>query len=307
MSEHRGRRRAASRRTSIPSSSNAAGGGRDVTAATWAASRRTSRRRSHVWASARRSSPGSATTATAATCGTRSRGRASTARWLAVHPDAPHGASLLRDLAARPLPDHLLPHADLPGLGDPARDGGGRRRHLDVRCSTRAAPRWRWSRAARRRWPCSRAARVAPATHDLRPRLARGAVAVAGRLRRRGRPRRRRTRRRSSEAIRSGRPPAWTRRTTGPPSASQARPGRVHRPRARRRPRVRAGLRVQVVERPRRRRRVRRGWGFGLLRGLDPAAPPRPGAIIASRHSCSGAMATLDELERFMETGAIAR
>ena len=38
-------------------------------------------------------------------------------RWLGVHPDAAHRARVLRSVAARPLPDHVLPHADVPRLG----------------------------------------------------------------------------------------------------------------------------------------------------------------------------------------------
>jgi 5-dehydro-2-deoxygluconokinase len=45
-------------------------------------------------------------------------------------------------------------------------------------------------------------------------------------------------------------------------------------------------------------------WGFALLRGGDPGSTAAAnGAITASRHSCSEAMATLDELQRFMKTG----
>jgi 5-dehydro-2-deoxygluconokinase len=49
------------------------------------------------------------------------------------------------------------------------------------------------------------------------------------------------------------------------------------------------------------------GWGYALLRGGDPGRTAAAnGAITASRHSCSAAMATLEELERFMDTGVIA-
>ncbi len=48
------------------------------------------------------------------------------------------------------------------------------------------------------------------------------------------------------------------------------------------------------------------GWGYALLRGRDPGRTAAAnGAITASRHSCSDAMATLDELERFMESGSL--
>ena len=44
------------------------------------------------------------------------------------------------------------------------------------------------------------------------------------------------------------------------------------------------------------------GWGYALLRGKDPGRTAAAnGAITASRHSCSAAMATLTELEQFME------
>jgi len=44
------------------------------------------------------------------------------------------------------------------------------------------------------------------------------------------------------------------------------------------------------------------GWGYALLRGKDPGRTAAAnGAITASRHSCSAAMATLAELEHFME------
>jgi 5-dehydro-2-deoxygluconokinase len=44
------------------------------------------------------------------------------------------------------------------------------------------------------------------------------------------------------------------------------------------------------------------GWGYALLRGKDPGRTAAAnGAITASRHSCSAAMATLAELEQFME------
>ena len=68
-------------------------------------------------------------------------------------------ADLLRGLAARPLPDHLLPQADRTDWQLAPEDfdaGGGRRAR---RSSMRRAPGWRSRRAARRRSPRLRAHR----------------------------------------------------------------------------------------------------------------------------------------------------
>lgn len=49
------------------------------------------------------------------------------------------------------------------------------------------------------------------------------------------------------------------------------------------------------------------GWGLALLRGLDDPAgvANAAGAIVASRHSCSMAMPSIDELQAFMATGEV--
>jgi 5-dehydro-2-deoxygluconokinase len=49
------------------------------------------------------------------------------------------------------------------------------------------------------------------------------------------------------------------------------------------------------------------GWGYSLLRGLErPArAANAAGAIVATRHSCSTAMPSREELEGFLTTGAV--
>ena len=62
---------------------------------------------------------------------------------------AAHRARVLRGLAARPLPDHLLPHPDVPGLGaDAGRDRPGRDRSGAARLRQRHRPRPRASRLA---------------------------------------------------------------------------------------------------------------------------------------------------------------
>ena len=48
-------------------------------------------------------------------------------------------------------------------------------------------------------------------------------------------------------------------------------------------------------------------WGYGLVRGLDPAPLANAaGAIVASRHSCSAAMPTADELDALLRDGTLA-
>jgi 5-dehydro-2-deoxygluconokinase len=49
------------------------------------------------------------------------------------------------------------------------------------------------------------------------------------------------------------------------------------------------------------------GWGYSLLRGFDqPAhAANAAGAIVATRHSCSAAMPTREELETFLRSGVL--
>ncbi|HMJ37690.1 MAG TPA: PfkB family carbohydrate kinase [Baekduia sp.] len=49
------------------------------------------------------------------------------------------------------------------------------------------------------------------------------------------------------------------------------------------------------------------GWGYSLLRGLDqPAhAANAAGAIVATRHSCSAAMPSREELESFLRSGVL--
>jgi 5-dehydro-2-deoxygluconokinase len=49
------------------------------------------------------------------------------------------------------------------------------------------------------------------------------------------------------------------------------------------------------------------GWGFSLLRGREApgVVANAAGAIVATRHSCSHAMPTLDELEGFLATGEV--
>jgi 5-dehydro-2-deoxygluconokinase len=49
------------------------------------------------------------------------------------------------------------------------------------------------------------------------------------------------------------------------------------------------------------------GWGYSLLRGFDqPAhAANAAGAIVATRHSCSAAMPSLQELESFLRSGIL--
>jgi 5-dehydro-2-deoxygluconokinase len=49
------------------------------------------------------------------------------------------------------------------------------------------------------------------------------------------------------------------------------------------------------------------GWGFSLLRGREEpgVVANAAGAIVATRHSCSRAMPTLDELEGFLRTGEV--
>jgi 5-dehydro-2-deoxygluconokinase len=49
-------------------------------------------------------------------------------------------------------------------------------------------------------------------------------------------------------------------------------------------------------------------WGYGLLFGLEPAELANgAGAIVATRHSCSAAMPTRDELERFLRGESVER
>jgi 5-dehydro-2-deoxygluconokinase len=49
-------------------------------------------------------------------------------------------------------------------------------------------------------------------------------------------------------------------------------------------------------------------FGYGLLRGRDPGEVANAaGAIVATRHSCSTAMPTEDELERFLRGEEIER
>jgi 5-dehydro-2-deoxygluconokinase len=49
------------------------------------------------------------------------------------------------------------------------------------------------------------------------------------------------------------------------------------------------------------------GWGHALLRDLDRPADVAnaAGAIVATRHACSAAMPTLEELERFQRSGVL--
>jgi 5-dehydro-2-deoxygluconokinase len=50
------------------------------------------------------------------------------------------------------------------------------------------------------------------------------------------------------------------------------------------------------------------GWGYGLLRGRDPASVANAaGAIVAGRHSCSTAMPRLEELESCLSGEEYAR
>jgi 5-dehydro-2-deoxygluconokinase len=49
-------------------------------------------------------------------------------------------------------------------------------------------------------------------------------------------------------------------------------------------------------------------WGYGLLRGLEPGEMANAaGAIVATRHSCSTAMPTEDELQRFLRGEPVER
>ena len=104
-------------------------------------------------------------------------------RWLtASTPPCARRSHSVR-LAARQLPDHLLPNPDLPRLGaerGSSRPGGHRGR------SARLRQRHRHSRASRRGWrrsPRSRRGPAGPGHHHSRPRLATDVVERPGRLR----------------------------------------------------------------------------------------------------------------------------
>ncbi|HEY7198309.1 MAG TPA: PfkB family carbohydrate kinase [Gaiellaceae bacterium] len=62
-----------------------------------------------------------------------------------------------------------------------------------------------------------------------------------------------------------------------------------------------AGLQVEVVNGLGAGDAFAAAWGYGLIRGLEPAPLANAaGAIVATRHSCSTAMPTEDELTRFL-------
>ena len=244
----------------------------------------------------------------------RARGRR---RALPRHrPVLADAADVLRGVAARPVPDHLLPQADRPRLAALRRRTSTRKRSRPRRCSTRRAPASRSRRAGRRRSRrCGRTAgrRSSTSTGGRRSGTTRPSIRA-----RRGRRLQlptssSATRRRSGRRARPGRALVLKRGERGPRSSTAAGETDVPRLPRRRRERARRGRRLRSGARPRRYLRglplveaVRRGTRRGrarrraarVLRGDAAARRARsrsnassgPGSSRNSAPPCSGVL-----------------